>query len=83
MASKMKKKKVSHPTGLVSYDYRGSRHTGTVIGVAKKGTTKATTTLSIRPSQHFKGESSTIHRKADKVRKATKAIKGHSHKEKK
>lgn len=83
MATKMKNKKVSHPTGLVSYDYRGSRHTGTVTGVAKKGTTKATTVLNIRPSQHFKGESSTIHRKADKVRKATKAIKGHSHKEKK
>lgn len=72
-------KKVSHPTGLVSYDYRGTRHTGTVTGVAKQGTTKANTTLTIRPSTHFKGESATIHRKADKVRKASKAIKSHSH----
>lgn len=83
MPTKKKTKMVSHPKGLVSYDYRGSRHTGTVTGVAHEGTTKANTTLTIRPTVHFKGESATIHRKADKVRKATKAIKGHSHKEKK
>lgn len=64
---------------LVSYDYRGTRHTGTIAGVARPGTTKATTVLIIRPSQHFKGENATIHRHADKVRRASKPIYGHSH----
>lgn len=73
-------KRVKHATGLVSYNYRGSIHTGKVIGVAKEGTKKSNTTLIIRPTVHFEGENPTIHRKADKVRKTNKPIRGHSHK---
>lgn len=67
------------PRGLVRYNFHNSQHTGTVVGVAKKGSTPKSTVLTIRPSQHFAGESATIHRRANVVRKASKPIMGHSH----
>ena len=73
------KKMYTAPRGLVSYGYRGSTHTGTVQGYVKHGATAASTIMSIRPSQHFAGESALIHRHADKIRPASKPILGHSH----
>lgn len=80
MAVKKTVKKLAPiPHGLVRYNYRGTMHTGTVTKAVKRGSSKASTILEIRPTQHFSGESSTIHRHADKVSKTTTPIRGHSH----
>lgn len=78
--SKAKPKKLAAvPRGLVKYNYRGTMHTGSVTKVVKHGSTPASTILEIRPTQHFAGESATIHRHANKVSKTTTPIRGHSH----
>ncbi len=58
------------PNGTkVSYNYRGSKHYGTIVGIHKQGDKSSNTSYSVRPHKHYQGEDATIHRMANKVRK--------------
>jgi len=58
------------PTGtLVDFRYRSAHPTGTIAGVAKRGSTAKSTMYDVRPSakDRHPGEPATVHRHGDKV----------------
>lgn len=77
--AKRKKKLYTVSRGLKRYNFHNSQHTGSMSGYKKRGSTAKSTIVWITPSQHFKGEAKRIARRADKIRPASKPIKGTSH----
>ena len=60
------------PVGTpVGFKYRSAKPTGTIAGVAKKGSTAKSTVYTIKPSakDRHPGEPATVHRHGDKVRR--------------